>query len=276
MIMMNHYHVQLQEFGDENCCEEDDVVIFRRVISKLQACGIKCPFPSDKQTSVHYSLPEYYVCQCLVEMVVLKTDQLLYVSYSETSTTVLKVSFSTDLWTMIWNEAVDLYDKDTVTKPTKSRPQTNEIKDRIKDFVRKNVQLLCEIPSCKMSTESDLTTVAENDHFFKGANESKTWYDDVIIDTADFESIMNRSKTVFESGYNLLRQKATEVMMWVITNKNRNSFLEIPCSLPIAYGLKDYRLTSNLMRSATDQVLNECRENGLKIMLYRVWNFLGQ
>jgi hypothetical protein len=30
---------QLQEFGDENCCEEDDVVIFRRVISKLQACG---------------------------------------------------------------------------------------------------------------------------------------------------------------------------------------------------------------------------------------------
>ena len=30
---------QLQEFGDENCCEEDDVVIFRHVISKLQACG---------------------------------------------------------------------------------------------------------------------------------------------------------------------------------------------------------------------------------------------
>jgi hypothetical protein len=27
---------------------------------------------------------------------------------------------------------------------------------------------------------------------------------------------MNRSKTVFESGYNLLRQKATEVMMWTV------------------------------------------------------------
>ena len=101
---------------------------------------------------------------------------MLYVSYSETSTTVLKVSFSSDLWTsvQIWNEAVDLYDKDTVTKPTKSRPQPKEIKDRIKDVVRTNIQLLCEIPSCKMSTESDLT--AENDNFFKGANESKTWY----------------------------------------------------------------------------------------------------
>ena len=71
-------------------------------------------------------------------MVVLKTDQLMYVSYSETSTTVLKVSFSADLWTMILNEVVDLYNKDTVTKPTKSRPQTKEIKDRIKDFVRTN------------------------------------------------------------------------------------------------------------------------------------------
>ena len=123
---------------------------------------------------------------------------MLYVSYSETSTTVLKVSFSSDLWTsvQIWNEAVDLYDKDTVTKPTKSRPQPKEIKDRIKDVVRTNVQLLCEIPSCKMSTENDFTTVADNEHFFKGANESKTRYDDVIIDTADFGSIMNRSKTV--------------------------------------------------------------------------------
>ena len=56
-----------------------------------------------------------------------------------------------------------MYDKDTVTKPTKSRPQTKEIKDRIKDFVRTNVQLLCEIPSCKMSSERDLTTVAEKE-----------------------------------------------------------------------------------------------------------------
>ena len=161
----------------------------------------------------------------------------MYVSYSETSTTVLKVSFSADLWTMILNEVVDLYNKDTVTKPTKSRPQTKEIKDRIKDFVRTNVQLLCEIPSCKISTENSLTTVAESDHFFKGANERNTWYDDVIIDTTDFESIMDRSKTVFEGGSNLLRQKGTEVMMWVITNKNRNSSLDIPCSLPIVYGL---------------------------------------
>jgi hypothetical protein len=44
-------------------------------------------------------------------------------------------------------------------------------------------------------------------------NESKPWYDDEVTHTADRESIMNRSKTVVESGYNLSRQKATEVMV---------------------------------------------------------------
>jgi 4-aminobutyrate aminotransferase-like enzyme len=51
-------------------------------------------------------------------------------------------------------------------------------------------------------------------------------------------------------------------------NKNRNSSLEIPCSLPIAYALKDYKLTSNLTRKATDEVLNECKRNGLKILSF--------
>lgn len=37
----------------------------------IAAIEIKCPFPPDKHTSDHYSFPEYYVCQCLAEMVVL-------------------------------------------------------------------------------------------------------------------------------------------------------------------------------------------------------------
>jgi hypothetical protein len=86
----------------------------------------------------------------------------LYVSYSETSTTGLKVSLSPDLWDIVWNEAVELYDVDTVPKPTKSRPNTKEIKGRIKDFVITNVQMLCELPSCKISIDRVITSVAEN------------------------------------------------------------------------------------------------------------------
>ena len=53
--------------------------------------------------------------------------------------------------------------------------------------------------------------------------------------------------------------------MWVLTNKDRNSRLEIPCSMPIAYGLKDYRLPAAALRDATDKILEVCHQKGFHI-----------
>lgn len=63
-----------------------------------------------------------------------------------------------------------------------------------------------------------------------------------------------------------MRRRATEIMVWVLTNEHRNSTLEIPCSLPIAYGLKDYRLTAKSMREATECVLQTCAKAGLHVL----------
>ena len=71
------------------------------ILDVVAAVEVKCPFPSEKRLGLHYTLPEYYVCQCLSEMVVLNTKLLIYVSYSEESTSFLKVDFCEDLWNMI-------------------------------------------------------------------------------------------------------------------------------------------------------------------------------
>ena len=81
----------------------------------------------------------------------------------------------------------------------------------------------------------------------------------------DIQHSMDQAAALLNDGYNLLRQKATEIMVWVLTNKDRNSKLEIPCSVPIAFGLKDYRLTSNAMRKATEKVLSECRKRNIRV-----------
>ena len=54
-------------------------------------------------------------------------------------------------------------------------------------------------------------------------------------------------------------------MVWMLTNKDRNSRLEIPCSVPIAYGLKDYRLPATALRDATDEILEVCHQKGFHI-----------
>lgn len=55
--------------------------------------------------------------------------------------------------------------------------------------------------------------------------------------------------------------------MWVLSDKDRNSGLQAPTSLPVAYGLKDYKFTASAMQKATESVLVECRERGLRVVL---------
>lgn len=64
-------------------CSGEDSPKLGNVIAAVE---IKCPFPTERSLPVHYSLPEYYVAQCLAEMVVLQTDILIFVSYSNEST----------------------------------------------------------------------------------------------------------------------------------------------------------------------------------------------
>ena len=80
--------------------------------------------------------------------------------------------------------------------------------------------------------------------------------------------VIQKAKQVVRSSYELTRRRATELMVWVLTNKDRNTKTEIPCSLPVAYGLKDYRLTTQAMRNATEAVLKSCSEHGLKVLCF--------
>jgi hypothetical protein len=57
--------------------------------------------------------------------------------------------------------------------------------------------------------------------------------------------VIQKAKQVVRSSYKLTRRRATELMVWVLTNKDRNTKTEIPCSLPVAYGLKDYHSQRN-------------------------------
>ena len=126
----------------------------------VAAVEIKCPFPSERTMPVHYKLPDYYVCQCLAEMHVLNTDLLIYMSYSASSCTVLKVKFSHELWETIMKEVKRLYDLDNPVKPTKSNPNVKDLKAQLKDFVENNVEFVCEVPSCALS-DSGLRSAIE-------------------------------------------------------------------------------------------------------------------
>ena len=56
-------------------------------------------------------------------------------------------------------------------------------------------------------------------------------------------------------------------MVWVISNKDRHWSQDLPNSVPVAYGLKDYKFTSDMLRETSNYVLEKCVEHGLKVPL---------
>lgn len=88
---------------------------------------------------VHYSLPPYYVCQCLAEMVILETNTLIYVSYSKQSATFFNVQFDSELWDMLMVKTSHLYDQPHPLPPQKMRRVVQVLQTNFQNFVANNV-----------------------------------------------------------------------------------------------------------------------------------------
>ena len=77
------------------------------------ACEFKCPLPGKKYTpDVRYVIPKYYIPQLLSEMVALQATELLYLSYTEETPTVFKVTFDQISWDIMTNELHRAYGKE--------------------------------------------------------------------------------------------------------------------------------------------------------------------
>jgi hypothetical protein len=159
------------------------------------------------------------------------------------------------------------YDKEHITRPTRTHPDLKTIKSEIKEFTKSYVEFLCEIPSCNAISERIPYVQAENDNLLCVDKSLPVKYHQKG-DPGEFMHILDEARSIIERGNDISRQRATEVMVWVLTNKNRNSTSTIPCSLPIVFGLKDHKLNSDSMRSATNHIFQECTKKGIKVLSF--------
>ncbi|KAK3085496.1 hypothetical protein FSP39_004241 [Pinctada imbricata] len=232
-----------------------------RIGKCLAAVEVKCPFPNGNEANVHHVLPDYYVAQCLAEMHVMETSRLIFVSYTANSSAVFDVTFDLELWMTIWNKISEIYDKDALQRPTKLTENVKSMKERMTEFTKSNVKFLGEYRSHRFHDQG--LCVKSSTYPFLHGLEKERIVSSITQDEINYS--MDTSSSLLNEGYNLLRKKATEIMVWVLTNKDRNSKLEIPCSVPVAFGLKDYRLSCKAMRQATGKVLAECRKRNIRV-----------
>lgn len=111
-------------------------------------------------------------------------------------------------------------------------PELKKSGEKIKEFNLSNVEFLCEIPSCKAIADRLPTEETENKFYLRAKRdlEKQTHCESHFTEILH---IPDDAFKVIKNGFDILRQRATEIMVWVITNKNRDSSTQMPCSLPI-------------------------------------------
>ena len=228
----------------------------------ILAVEIKCPFNGN----VHYKVPTYYICQCLAEMSVLGVQGLIYACYTAESTTFFHLEFDSSLWNLIQVEMEDLYDSESPVRRSKLSDKTKVLKQKLETYTETKVQLLAEIPSIKMKECRSLTSEDDTPYFGTVSNIEREDCENMnIVDR--LQMLLMESEECLKTGHQLSRRKANEVLVWVLSNKDRLWSSELPNSVPIAYGLKDYKFSAEAMRKACNYVLGECARRGLKIPL---------
>jgi hypothetical protein len=134
------------------------------------AFEFKCPYAEKRfKPQVHYTVPHCYAVQLLCEMAALQCTNMLFLSYTQESTTVFKVTFSESLWNKVWEELVALYGDNIPKRPSKLSKTVSALRNELKTFVVENTEFLVEIPSLVgRHCEHELSTQYLSSRSFRG------------------------------------------------------------------------------------------------------------
>lgn len=192
-------------------------------------------------------------------MACLQVDKLLYLSWSEESSTVFEAKFDKDLWDMIINESVALYESENPKRPTRLSPGSKDIKSKLSDYRNNSTKFLCEVSSVKGTSVALSQTQPLSPYIFPVQKLN-------ILSEVDMPAVLTDTISALKESYQLCRKKASEVLVWLLNDTDRIWHPEIPNSLPISYAMKGYSLSTITMREMHDDILQHCHNNGIKVL----------
>ena len=120
------------------------------------------------------------------------------------------------------------------------------------------MSLLCEIASCKAINCQELSLMSAV--FCKHVPDLKPPEQNHL---RTIQTWLHGCEIKLESTYNLTRTRASEFLGFMISDVDRNYREEELHSIPIAYAMKGYSLSNQVMRNMMEFVLAECAKRGL-------------
>ncbi|KAH3784521.1 hypothetical protein DPMN_162478 [Dreissena polymorpha] len=141
--------------------------------------------------------------------------------------------------------AMCLYNGNETKKPTKISPEIKQLQYEIEEQ-SKSVEFLGLFPSAKACSASNMNR--------ESASSIKTFMD-----------VINQVKNTHNDLYELTRERATEAVVFLCTDLDRNwKKEELKCA-PVAWFPKGYSLKTTTMRTIAEHVHNMCHDAGIHV-----------
>ena len=226
------------------------------------------PIENKRMLPVHYNPPYYYCSQILSQQYACDTPMSLYVSCSPDSMVVTLLDHKERLWTKLFNTACIMYAKDPLSKPQCLPDHVSELKEDLKAYCE-DVELVAELPMIKgIDSQWNANQHMSNFIFRKGRS---TGPRDNIITNVEYINtriidLCTQSIRLIESAHQLERRRASEVLLFVATDSDRQFNKDKPSSVPIAYALKGRSIRNSTGRKMINLVRDRLKANNTNVL----------
>ena len=208
---------------------------------KSVSVKIKYHFPGDFKIPVHYYMPKYSVTQVVAKMAAMGTDNLWFCSWNEKSMIARVIEFDETLWLKLLMTVKSVYHCGNIKIPKSVPGEIKVLQNDIVELCEHKVKLMCEMPSFTLHARS------------------------TGPDFVDFPVLWGNAVRALRTTYQLCRRKASEILVWLLSDTDRLWKVEVPHALPVSWAMKGYRMPMNIMRKMMDGILNECAKKNIHV-----------
>ena len=247
-------------YGNEHC-PNYSVHKDRKIVVE-----IKSPFPQENiAKTLFYEIPNRYVPQIQAEMRAYNCTELWLICSTPISATVISAQFDQKIWKTLWNLTCELYNKQKPKIPTKLHPAIKELKLAISKRKKTSSKILCEVPT--VTREYGNITIAPDFSSPYSPAPGRIHIEATLesVTTAS-KNLSLSSKAAFEECHEVLRDPGKELVVLMITDKDRKQEHNVPYSFPVAYALKGSSMSNDHLHFMVDKVRNELQKRNIPIL----------
>ena len=169
------------------------------------------------------------------------------------------------LWNKAWDVLINLYDDEKPNIPTKLHASVKDLYLSISKSKEECCKFLCEVPT--ITGEYGNITLAPNFASPYSPCPVRQMQHFTLQEVSDFNQHLFLSLQVqFKQCHEVLRDPGKELLVFMLTDKDRKQDKNIPYSFPVAYAMKGSSMTNAHLQQMVDMIRNELQRRNIPIL----------